>query len=234
MDLTRKESDSVVQGMLYRYRRFLRVEVTLLIAASLGAFTLNGYVHLESLYVTLNVPIDRMNFSPQKLAIYGGASITAVIGAAVLGMASVLGITVIAALFERPNKEPSPWIVAPRWLLRFRERASELAFSLKVAALAVILAILCLFSWYVTMSLPSETGRKAATKIASKCHERILTYRNLDRVSGCQVAESDDMFFLIKRSHVDEEGVTFRAIEVPKAGLLKSESQEQTLRYDED
>lgn len=82
------------------------------------------------------------------------------------------------------------------------------------------------------MQFPSEVGRKAALRAAAKCSERTLIYKNLDRIRACQIAESDDMFFLVKRSHVDEASVSFNTIEVPKEGLLKSETSEEELRFD--
>jgi hypothetical protein len=221
-----------VEDALSRYRRFLRIEATLIIAATLGAFTLNGYVYLEKYYNTLNVPIDRLNLGAQKLAIYGSASITAVVAASLAGIAAVLGITVVLALFDRPNRVSTNAQEVPPWLIRFRQRAAELTVSLKLSAIAITLALVCLSTWYLTMSFPSDNGRKAAFKTASRCHERTLTYRNLDRVTGCQVAESEDMFFLLKRSRVDDVEVSFHTLEVPKDGLLKSETQEEVLKFE--
>jgi hypothetical protein len=231
MSLTETPGEVRVEGALSRYTRFLRIEVTLLIAATLGAFTLNGYVHLEKYYLTLDVPIDRLNFGAQKLAIYGGASITSLVAAFLFGIALVAFITVMLALLERPGKEPPSPPVLPPWMIRFRDRASELNFSLKVAAIALVLAGFCLASWYLMVSVPSAAGRKAALATAAKCTERTLLYRNLDRITACQIAESDDMLFLLKRSHVDDVSVSFRTFEVPKEGLLRSEAGEQILKF---
>ncbi|MGV8921387.1 MAG: hypothetical protein ACOH2R_27020 [Pseudomonas sp.] len=230
--MTDRSNDEKTEAALSRYRRFLRIEATLLIAGTLGAFTLNGYVYLEKYYLTLNVSIDRLNFGAQKLAAYGGASITTWVAASLFGIAAALLIAVLLALSERPGKQPSTPPVIPSWMIRVRDRASELSVSLKVTAVALTIAGFCLASWYLTMSLPSEAGRKAALDTAAKCRERTLTYRNLDRIEACQVAESDDMLFLLKRTHLDESGVSFHTIEVPKGGLIKSETQEEVLHFD--
>jgi len=79
----------------------------------------------------------------------------------------------------------------------------------------------------MTVSIPSESGRNAALKTAAECEERTLEYRNLDSHTACQVAESDDMFYLLKREYMDRSGVSFRTFQIPNAGLLKSEGQKQ-------
>ena len=217
---------------LSRYRKFIRIEAALIIAGTLGAFTMSGYVHLEKYYQTLNVSIDRLNFGAQKYAIYGGASIVTWIAAVLFGIAAALLIAVMLALLERPGKQsPAPQYL-PSWMARFVTRASELSTPLKITAAALAIAGFALISWYLTMTIPSQVARKAALSTAAKCMERTLIYKNLDRIRGCQIAGSDDMLFLLKRSHVDESSVTFHTIEVPKEGLLRIETQEEELRFD--
>jgi hypothetical protein len=230
--LTDTLSEAVPGAAYSGYRRFLRIEAATLIAASLGAFTMSGYAHLEKYYQTLNISIDRLNFGAQKYAIYGGASIVSWIAAFLFGIAAALLIAVMLALLERPgNQSPKPQAL-PSWMARFVTRASELSTPLKITAAALAIAAFSLISWYLTMQIPSQTGRKAALTTAAKCAERTLIYKNLDRIQACQIAESDDMLFLLKRSHVDKSSVSFHTLEVPKEGLLKSETQEEELRFD--
>jgi hypothetical protein len=214
-----------------RYRSFLRIEAATLIAATLGAFTMSGYVYLEKLFQTLNVSFDRLNFGAQKFAIYGGASIVSWIAAFMVGIAAALLIMVVLALSERPGK-PSTVQDMPSWMVRIEDRAREMSTSLKITAGVLAVAVFLLGSWYLTMQFPSEAGRKAALKTAAKCRERTLVYKNLDRIQACQIAESDYMLFLLQRTHVDEASVSFHTIEVPKEGLVRSGTQEEELRFD--
>lgn len=203
-----------------------------MIAGTLGAFTVSGYVHLEKYYQTLNVSFDRLDFAAQKYAIYGGASIVSWVAAFIVGVAAALLIAVMLALFERPGKRSLTPQVMPTWVARIADRARELSTSLKVTAGVSALAVFSTGSWYLTMQFPSEVGRKAALSTAAKCSERTLVYKNLDRIQACQIAESDDMLFLLKRSHVDEVSVSFHTIEVPKDGLLRIDAQEENIRFD--
>ncbi|WLI10355.1 MULTISPECIES: hypothetical protein [Pseudomonas] len=216
---------------LERSKKYWSVEVSLLIASMLGAFILSGYAHLEKYYLTLDVPIDRMNFSAQKLAAYGGAGLGATIAAILLSVALVFAFTIVIALSEEPGKKLSSQPNLSGWIFRRRQRASELSVPLKFLIASIVLAGFASFAWYITVSIPSESGRNAALKTAAKCEERTLEYRNLDSYTACQVAESDDMFYLLKREHTDQSGVSFRTFQVPKAGLLKSEGQKQYLKY---
>jgi hypothetical protein len=213
------------------YKKYWRIEVSLFITSMLGAFILNGYAHLEKYYSTLDVPIDRMNFSVQKIAAYGGAGLGAVIAAILLGIALVFTFALMIALSEEPGRKLSAQPNLSGWIFRRRQRASELSVPLKLLIATIVLAGFASFAWYITVSVPSQSGRSAALKTAADCEERILEYRNLDSYTACQVAESDDMFYLLKREYADRSGVSFRTFQVPKAGLLKSEGQQQYLRY---
>jgi hypothetical protein len=126
--LTDAPSEAASSSAQSGYRRWLRIEAATLVAASLGAFTMSGYVHLEKYYPTLNVSIERSNIGAQKLAIYGGASIATWVAAVLFGIAAALLIAVLLALLERPGKPPpAPHILSPR-MARFVARASELSY----------------------------------------------------------------------------------------------------------
>lgn len=144
--LTDTRCEAVPSAAHSGYRRFLRIETATLIAASLGAFTMSGYVHLEKYYQTLNVSIDRLNFGAQKYAIYGGASIVTWIAAVLFGIAAALLIAVMLALLELPGKQsPAPQSL-PSWMARLVTRASELSTPLKITAAALAIAGFALIS----------------------------------------------------------------------------------------
>jgi len=217
---------------LERYSKFLRIEVTLVIAAMLGAFTLNGYVHLETYYAVLDLPIDRLNFSAQKLVAYGGAGISAFITAILFALALVATFSVLLALCEKPGKKPVSPIALPKWANRVRRRANELNLPFKIVAALCVVTAFAFLAWELTVSQPSKTGRKAALRTAKTCDERTLVYSNLERYRACQVAESDDMLYLLKRGETSKSGIWFRTFQVPKAGLVKSEGQDTFVAFD--
>lgn len=229
--MTDKMNDEAAANALSGYRKFLRIEAALVIAGMLGAFTMSGYVHLEKYYLTLNVSFDRLNFGAQKYAVYGGASIVSWIAACIVGIAAALFIAVMLALLERPGKVQAPQIM-PSWMARIADRARELRSSLKIMAGIFALAICLAGSWYLIMQFPSGVGKNSALNTAAKCSERTLVFKNLDRIQACQIAESDDMIFLLKRSRADEASVSFHTFEVPKEGLLRIETQEEELRFE--
>ncbi|WP_350616137.1 hypothetical protein [Pseudomonas sp. HY7a-MNA-CIBAN-0227] len=222
--------DSPDEPVLARYRKYLKIEAALLIAGMLGAFILNGYAHLEKYYLVLDVPIDRLNFSAQKLAVYGGAGLSSVIAAILFMIALVFAMTMLIALSEKPGRQPPPARTLPTWIDNRRRRASELSTPFKLLGVCVALAAVAYSAWYFTVSVPLESGKNAALETAKECQERTLTFSNLDRYTACQIAESDDMFYLLKREPGDPSGQSFHTLQVPKAGLIKSEGQTQFVK----
>ncbi|UVK90638.1 hypothetical protein LOY52_11365 [Pseudomonas sp. B21-051] len=226
-------NESRAEEGLERYRKYLRIEVSLFIAAMLGAFVLNGYAHLEKYYLVLDVPFDRLNISGQKLAAYGAAGLGSMIGALLFAIAFVIAVSLIIALTERPGRLPvSP--TNPLWLVRFRQRASELNIVFKLFAFSAVLAGFSILAWYLTVHVPSMSGRKSALDTAAKCEERTLTFRSLDRYTACQVAESEDMLYLLKRDSKNNTEVSFYTFQLPKAGLVESKGESKKMKFDPD
>ncbi|WDR37847.1 hypothetical protein NN484_08940 [Pseudomonas serboccidentalis] len=218
---------------LERYRKYLRIEVSLFIAAMLGAFVLNGYAHLEKYYLILDVPIDRLNISGQKLAAYGAAGLGSMISALLFAIAFVIAVSLIIALTEQPGRPSVSQTSSPR-LARFRQRASELNIVFKLFAFSAILAGFSIMAWYLTVHVPSMSGRKSALDTAATCEERTLTFRSLDRYTACQVAESEDMLYLLKRDSKNKTEVSFYTFQIPKAGLVESKGESRKMKFDSD
>lgn len=231
--LSEEQKELRAEEVWTRYKKYLRIEVTLLIAVMLGVFTLNGYAHLEKYYSTLGVPIDRLNFSAQKVAAYGGAGVSSVLAALLLGVALGFTIVLVTALCQKPDRQPVSPIPLPQWAINILKRISELRFSFKCTFIAIVLALFAYAVWYLMVTVPSNSGRRSALKAAAECQERTLRFRNLDSYSGCLVAESEDMFYLIKRSTVDDSSVTFKSFQIPKVGLVKSETKDLTRQFEE-
>ncbi len=214
------------------FSRFFRLEVTLVIAVAIGIFTLSGYAHLEKYYITLEVPMSRVNISTQTLLAYGGASISALIFAVLFAAALVAVPALVLALLEKPGKVP-PTPTQPSGLIaRLRDRALELKSAFVIVGAIVMAAVIAFIIYDVALQQPSDTGKKSAFQKVKKCQEQKLSYKNTESYVGCIVAESDDLFYLIKRIDASKTQVTFKPFILPKQGLLISEGVTKSLNDD--
>ena len=215
-----------------RITSLIRIDVTLFLAAAIGAFTMNGYAHLEKYYLTLDVPIDRLNFSGQKLLAYGGAGLGSYITALAFAGSLVGALTLLMFLLEKPGKKAPDPISLPQWMARIKARTVELSSPAKFIAALCIVAVFMVFAWYLLVSLPSHSGRIAAYKTILNCVNRTIIYKNTDRIEGCQVAESEDMVYIVQRNQIHPKQVDFTTVELPKEGLLRIQGARQTLEYE--
>lgn len=222
--ITREES-------LRSFRKYLRIDAALFIASMVGAFTLSGFAHLEKFYLTLDVPIDRVSISAQQFVAYGAAGFGSFLAALVFAMALVGTVTLLLVLFEKPGNDTGKPVIVPKWMANMRDRAVENRGAFVVVGSICILAFLLMSAWYLLVRVPSNAGRAAALELASECIVRQVVYANLDQYEGCQVAESGDMLYLLKRHHADSMGVEFHTLELPKSGLKSVTGQVQKLTY---
>lgn len=218
---------SAQQDNLSRFRKYLRIDVALFIAGMVGAFTLSGFAYLEKFYLTLDVSVGRINITVQQLLAYGAAGFGSYLAAMAFAMALVGVVTLLVVLFEKPgvnaDRQPDP----PRWVVKARDRAARNRGAFIFVGCIVLVAFLLFAAWALLVSLPSRTGRAAALEEAAKCTARRFDYGNLDHFEGCQIAESDDMVFILQRTRCDKEGVEFRTLELPKQGLKSISSPAQ-------
>jgi hypothetical protein len=209
---TQKES-------LSRFRKYLRIDAALFVASMVGAFTLSGFAHLEKFYLTIDVPVDRINITTQHFLAYGAAGFGSYLGALVFAMAGVGIVTLVLLMLEMPWKEGKEPPVLPRWVIRKRDQAIENYPAYAFVGVICATAFFLMLAWFLLVRVPSDAGRDAALRLASECSVRRLAYTNLDQYEGCQVAESNDMIYLLQRHHCDKTGVDFRTLELPKQGL---------------
>lgn len=225
-------TDPTTRGESHRsFRKYLRIDAALFIASMVGAFTLSGFAHLEKFYLTLDVPIDRVNISAQQFVAYGAAGFGSFLAALVFAMALVGTVTLFLVLFEKPRNNMDKPVIMPKWMANVRNRAVENRGAFMVVGSICVLAFLLMSAWYLLVRVPSNAGRAAALELASECSARQVVYANLDQYEGCQIAESDDMLYLLKRHHADSKGVEFQTLEVPKSGLRSVTGQVQNLTY---
>lgn len=218
---------SVQQENLSRFRKYLRIDAALFIASMVGAFTLSGFAHLEKFYLTLDVPVGRIDITAQQFLAYGAAGFGSYLAAMVFAMALVGGVTLLIVLFEKPtgNAESPP--NPPRWVVATRDRATKNRGAFIFVGCIAVIAFLLFSARVLLVTVPSDAGRAVALDLASRCKARLFDYENLDHFEGCQVAESDDMVFVLQRTKCDKRGVEFRTLELPKQGLKSISSPAQ-------
>ncbi len=202
-----------------RLKPYLRIEPALIVASMIGAFTLSGYAYLEKYYLTMDVAIERLGVSIQEILAYGAARVGSYIGALAFGMALIGIAAFILMLLEKTREIPGESQKLPRWIAHILKRTIENRGMAVYVGVICIIAGLLAFAWFLLVRLPSENGRSAALKQASACVERRIVYENLDQYEGCQVAESEDMLYLLQLQAYDKAGVTFRTLQLPKKGL---------------
>lgn len=213
-----------------RLRKYLRIDAVLFIASMVGAFTLSGFAHLEKFYLTLDIAIERVNISAQQFWAYGATGFGSFLGTLLFAMSLVGTITLLMLLFEQPRGDIGEF-VAPKWISNVRDRAAENRIGYIVVGILCLLTFLLISTWYLLVRVPSNTGRAAALGLASNCDLRRVIYAKLDKYEGCQIAESNDMFYFLKRHHVDSMGVEFQTFELPKSGIRNITGEKQTLTY---
>jgi hypothetical protein len=212
-------------------KKYLRIDAALFIASMLGAFTLSGFAHLEKFYLTLDVPIERLNISAQQYLSYGASGFGSFLSALFFAVALVGIVSLLILLFEK-RKLDAPQPAPPaKWVANVRERAAENRGMFIIVGSIFLLAFLLMTAWYLLVRVPSNSGRAAALELATTCEVRQLTYKNLDQFSGCKISESDDMLYLLKRVKVDAKGVEYQTLELPKTGLKSITGEVQSYKY---
>jgi hypothetical protein len=197
----------------------------------LGAFTLSGFAHLEKFYMTLDVPIERVNISAQQFLAYGAAGFGSFLAALMFMVALVGTIAVLLLFFEKPGSDTAKPAMVPKWIANAHDRFVENQGAFVVVGCICMLAVLLSFAWYLLVRVPSNAGRAAALELASECTVRQVVYANLNQYEGCLVAESEDMLYLLKRRNADSTGVEFHTLELPKSGLRSVTGQVQKIAY---
>ncbi len=213
--------------------RILRFNVTLIIAVSIGAFTLNGYAFLEKYYLVLEVPIGRINISQQALLAYGGASLGSQMLAIIVPIALVATSTAFMALLEKPGKKPEAGKPGRlyHFIKRISDRAAELETALKIVTVAIIFATLGYAAWYGALEQPSGAGYESALKKVKTCSEQTIFFDASTEYTGCIVAESDDTLYLIKRLEHSDKEIKFKPYSVPKNGILRVEGSVKNYKF---
>lgn len=111
-------------------KKLLNIESAIIIALAIGAFNLSGYAHLEKYYLTLGIPIDRLNLATQKFSIYGGAGLTSAFLALLTAILIVSTFTLTLLILEKPEKaRQTKHQDKPEWIQRISIRSQELSLA---------------------------------------------------------------------------------------------------------
>ena len=209
--------------------KFLSLSIlntSFLLAFLAGISFLKGFVYLEHYYNLLDIPIDRLNFSVQKITIYGSVDLITFTVALLIFVAASSTIAVLLALFENPQKPRKRSTTPPKWITTLKDRASKLKIAAIATSLLIILALLGYAFWQLTISIPSERANKNAIKTAEHCTQSRIKTNSLDTYNACILAESDDMIYLLERTEEEQKGehIKFKTFMLPKQRIISIES----------
>ncbi|MCD5976759.1 hypothetical protein [Pseudomonas quasicaspiana] len=214
------------------FRAWINVEATFWIALITALTVLNGYAYLDELYSTLDVPVGRLELSLQTLSAFGGAGLFSTVGGLVITAVAVLIFVMALAFLESPDDSNTLKNGERSEAGRYRRRFSQLYTPLTLTAKVLAITIIGIIIWWVSIKIPSEAGRRVALKKVTECTPRTLTYANTDKVTGCLIAESADMFYLVEYLGSEGDSVSFRTFQLSKTGFVKLISERQNLKLD--
>lgn len=202
---------------------FFKIEGLSAIAVVFALFFTNGYVYLETLNTRLGAPINRLGFSNQIYAAYGGVSFLVIIAAAFIALSAIMFGTYVIALIENPETEAS----ADNWLNKITKKAGRKLSRrhartkqfLLATILTVLLAAILYGLWKFTVSSAVERAEKRAFDFATTCTESIISLNNTDHMEACVVGESDDNLYLLFKGKIQDQNVYFETGLLPKRYL---------------
>ena len=137
-------------------------------------------------YTRLGAPINRLGFSNQIYAAYGGVSFLVIIAAAFIALSAIMFGTYVIALIENPQTEAS----ADNWLNKITKKAGRKLSRrhartkqfLLATILTVFLAAILYGLWKFTVSSAVERAEKRAFDFATTCTESVISLNNTDHI----------------------------------------------------
>jgi len=212
------------ENALRKLPKLFKIEGLSAIAVVFALFFTNGYVYLETLKNRLDIPINRLGFSSQIYAVYGGVSFLVIIAASLIALSIVMFATYIIALIENPESGNNADNWAKKVVIKLRNKLSKRHANTKQFLLATLLitllATILYGLWNFTVSTAVKRAEKQALKYATTCAESVISLTNTDRVKACIAGESDDVLYLLfKGDSTGTEAAIFETGLLPKKNL---------------
>lgn len=206
-----------------RLPTLFKIEGLSAIAVVFALFFTNGYVYLETLSTRLDAPINRLGFSNQIYAVYGGVSFLVIMAASFIALSVIMFATYVMALAENPENEASKdnWLknMLTKAAGKLSKRHARTKQFLFVTVLAISLAAVLYGFWKITVSSAIERAEKQAFEFATTCTQSVIFLNNTTRMGACIVGESDDNLYLLFKGKVKNKRVDFETGLLPKRYL---------------
>ncbi|BFN27869.1 hypothetical protein PSCT_03024 [Pseudomonas sp. SCT] len=211
------------ENALRKLPRLFKIEGLSAVAVIFALFFTNGYVYLETLKNRLDIPINRLGFSSQIYAVYGGVSFLVIIAASLIALSAIMVATYIIALIENPESETSKDNFINKIINKAGQKLSKRHAKTKQFLLATLLtallAALLYGLWDFTVSTAVKRAEKQAFKFATTCTESVISLTNTDRVKACIAGESDDVLYLLFKGDSTDKKAVYETGLLPKKNL---------------
>ncbi|WP_313307425.1 hypothetical protein [Stutzerimonas balearica] len=208
---------------LRKLPKIFKIEGLSAIAVVFALFFTNGYVYLETLKNRLDVPINRLGYSSQIYAVYGGVSFLVIIAASLIALSVIMLVTYIIALIENPESETNKDNFINNLINKARHKLSKRHAKTKqfllTTLLTTLLAALLYGLWDFTVSTAVKRAEKQAFEFATTCTESVISLTNTDRVKACIAGESDDILYLLFKGNSTDKKSVFETGMLPKKNL---------------
>lgn len=218
-----KEENRTEERKGFNLLKISLINSSLLLALLTGLAILKGYAYLEKYYSTFNIPIDRLNFTTQKITLYGTVDLMALIIAVLIFLAASATVACIISIAENP-KNQSASKPLPQWIQSLTDRLLRNRMAISLTLLLIAFSLIGYALFHVTVTKPIELAKINAAEAAHNCIEYEIKLKDSEKYTGCIIAESDDMIYAIKRVISKETPVYFSTARIPKNRFLSAYS----------
>lgn len=222
-DQQQNEENRTEERKEFNLLKISLINSSLFLALLTGLAILKGYAYLEKYYSVFNIPIDRLNFTTQKITLYGTIDLMALIIAVLIFLAASATVACIISIAENP-KNQSASKPLPQWMQSLADRLIRNRMAISLTLLLIAFALIGYALFHVAVTKPIELAKTNAAEAARNCIEYEIKLMNSEKYTGCIIAESDDMIYAIKRVESEEAPVYFSTAKIPKNRFLSAYS----------
>ena len=216
---------------LWKVVKFESLSIMVLLFA---LFYSNGYAYLETYYGALGAPINRLGFDTYQFVVFGGMDMLVKFSAFLILCSAVASLICLMSFTEDPDRVSPTTPLAPttaryRLVQRMGKNYARARPLILGTFLLTFLAIGTWALWTLTFSQSIERGKLRAYEEIRDCKPETLQLKNLDRITGCIVAESDDMLYLVDKRREGAE-IMYEKRQVSKDSIKSTNGPQLTLK----
>ena len=216
---------------LWKVVKFESLSIMVLLFA---LFYSNGYAYLETYYGALGAPINRLGFDTYQFVVFGGMDMLVKISASLIACSAVASFVCLMYFTENPDRVFPTTTLAPttaryRFLQHMGKSYTRAKPLILGTFLLTFLAIATWALWTLTFSQSIERGKLRAYEEIRDCKPETVQLKNLDRITGCIVGESDDMLYLVEK-HKESAEIMYEKRQVSKDSIKSTNGPQLTLK----